>query len=91
MALPFLPKEDITSTYFAIKKSFVDLTLTEMELVKSLENYFYKTWIDGNESMSVFYYQFSTNNNAESYHKSLKSNIKTSHPNIWKFLSSLED
>ena len=91
MALPFLPEEDITSTYFAIKKSFVDLTPTEMELVKSLENYFYKTWIDGNESMSVFYYQFSTNNNAESYHKSLKSNIKTSHPNIWKFLSSLED
>ena len=37
-----------------------------------------------------FYYQFSTNNNAESYHKSLKSSIKTSHPNIWKFLSSLE-
>ena len=62
-----------------------------MELVKSLENYFYKTWIDGNEGMSVFYYQFSTNNNAGSYHKSLKSNIKTSHPNIWKFLSSLED
>ena len=38
-----------------------------------------------------FYYQFSTNNNAESYHKSLKSDIKTSHPNIWKFMSTLED
>ena len=54
MALPFLPEEDITSTYFAIKKPFVDLTLSEMELVKSLENYFCKTWIDGNESISVF-------------------------------------
>ena len=65
MALPFLPEEDITSTYFAIKKSFVDLTLTELELVKSLEHYFCKTWIDGNENMSIFYYQFSTNNNAQ--------------------------
>ena len=53
MSLPFLPEEDTKSTYFTIKESLVDLTLTELELVKSLESYFYKTWIDGNENISV--------------------------------------
>ena len=37
MSLPFPPKEGISSTYFAIQKSFICLTLTELELVKSFE------------------------------------------------------
>ena len=31
----------------------------------------------------------STNNGAETYHKTLKTFVKVHHPNIWKFLSDL--
>ena len=43
MSFPFIPEEDIIPTYFAIKKWFVDLTQTELELVKSSKDYLYKT------------------------------------------------
>ena len=32
-----------------------------------------------------------TNNGAVTYHKNLKSKIKTHRPNIWSFLDSLEE
>ena len=70
--------------------SLVGLTPAELELVGSFKKYFVKTWLDGNENLSVFYYEFSTNNGAESYHKSLKSKIKSNHPNIWEFVTHLD-
>ena len=90
MSLPFLPEEDIRPTYLASHMPLVGLTPAELELVSSLKKYFAKTWLDGNESLSVFYYNFSTNNGAESYHKSVKSKIKSNHPNIWKFVTNLD-
>lgn len=90
MSLPFLTEEDIHPTYLAINLS-TELNDHELNVVGSFKKYFLKNWIDGNESLSVFYYEFTTNNGAESYHKNLKSSIKTNHPNIWKFLSSLEN
>ena len=90
MSLPFLTEEDIRPIYLAINLS-TELNDHELKIVGSFKKYFLKTWIDGSESLSVFYYEFNTNNGAESYHKNLKSSIKTNHPNIWKFLSSLEN
>ena len=36
-------------------------------------------------------YLDATNNGAESYHKTLKSIIKTPHPNVWKFIACLDN
>ena len=41
--------------------------------------------------MSVFYYEKATNNGAESYHETLNSYMKLTHPNIWKFMASLNN
>ena len=82
---PFLPEEDITSTYFAIK----ELTLTELALRNLLKVSFIKFGLMGRKIFPCF-----TTNLAQimlNLTTSLKSNIRTSHPNIWKFLSSLED
>ena len=43
------------------------------------------------KNLSVFETPNETNNGAETYHKSLKSKIKTHRPNIWTFLDSLEE
>ena len=53
MSLPFLPEEDIRSTYLAIHMTLVGLTPGELELVSSFKRYFVKTWLDGNENLSV--------------------------------------
>ena len=47
--------------------------------------------MDGWINISVFYYETATNNGAETYHKSLKTYIKSSHPNIWKFMECLNN
>ena len=61
---------------YAIKKYLVYLTLTELKLVKSLKNpYIVELGLMGTNLCPFFCYQFSTNNNAVNYHKSLKSNI----------------
>ena len=36
-------------------------------------------------------YQDATNNGAESCHKTLKSIIKTPHPNVWKLIACLDN
>ena len=41
--------------------------------------------------LSVFDTQAATNNAAESYHAKLKVIVKTSHPRIWNFLSTLNN
>ena len=68
MSLPFLPEEEIRPTYSTLSLSLLGLTTAELELVSSFKKYFVKTWLDGSENLSVFYYEFSTNNGAESYH-----------------------
>ena len=40
--------------------------------------------------MSIFYNEVTTNNGTESYHNTLKSFIKTNHPNTWKFMSAMD-
>ena len=43
------------------------------------------------KSLSVYATINTTNNGAETYHKTLKSRIKTHRPNIWTFLECLEE
>ena len=56
------------------------LTDNELQLVSTYKKYISKNWMNGSENLSVFYYEFTTNNCAESYHKSLNGYIKTNHP-----------
>ena len=55
----------------------------------TFKSYFSKVWIEASVGISVFYYEFNTNNGAESYHNCLNSYIKTNHPNVWKFMLAL--
>ena len=84
--MPFLLEEDIKPTFLAIQVQLIGLPNLELELVNTFKRYFAKRWIDGNQSLSVFYTDVMTNNGAESYHNTLRSYLKTNHPNIWKFI-----
>ena len=90
MALPFLTEEEIHPTFVGIHLELLVVTDLELELVSSFKNYFIKQWIDGSQSLSIFYNEVTTNNGAECYHNTLKSYIKTSHPNTWKFMSTMD-
>ena len=64
---------------------------TEKEPLNKFRKYFSETWLIGKFDLSVFIYENSTNNGAESYHRPLNSLIKTPHPNVWKFMAYLEN
>ena len=55
--------------------------------------YFKKRWITqiDPEELSIYEAGITTNNAAESYHAKLKSIIKTPHPRIWNFLTTLNN
>ena len=89
MALPFLPEEQIRSTNLSLELPLLGLLDSEKELVKIFRSNFNRTWINGNVNLSVFYFEKATNNGEESYHKCLKLYFKTPHPNIWKFMVTL--
>lgn len=91
MVLPFLPEEEIRSTYLSLELPLLGFLDSEKELVRIFRRYFNRTWIHGNENLSFFHYEKATNNGAESYHKCLKSYFKTPHSNIWKNLVTLNN
>ena len=90
MSLPFLPEEEIRPTYLAIHLPFIGLTESELQMCATFKSNFSKVWIEASVGISVFYYEFNTNNGAESYHNCLNSYIKTNHPNVWKFMLALQ-
>ena len=49
-----LTEEDIRPIYIAIKLS-TELNDHELKIVGSFKKNFLKTWIDGSESLSIFY------------------------------------
>ena len=89
MAIPFLPGDLIHSTY-----SFLQIpALPRIEKLKldDFLKYFKRSWliqVKSNE-LSIFDLENVTNNGAESYHARLKCLFKTSHPQIWKFMDTL--
>ena len=66
-----LPEEEIRPTYLAIHLPLIGLTESELQMCGTLKSYFSKVWIEASVDISVFYYEFSTNNGAESYHSEL--------------------
>ena len=84
MALPFLFDEDIKCMFQAIHPHLTGLSEPELELVDLFKRYFVKNWIDGSHNLSVFLTEVMTNNGAEFYHNTLRSYLKTDHPNIWE-------
>ena len=84
-------REEIFPVYLSLELSITELLESEKNMVIVFRTYFNKTWLSGNINLSVFYYEQATNNGAESYHKTLKSYIKTAHPNIWRFMDSLNN
>lgn len=90
MALPFSLEDEIQTTYLGKHLPLVGFTELELDLIHSFKKYFAKNWINGGQNMSVFYSDTMTNNGAESYHKNLKSYMKTNHPNVWNFFSSMD-
>ena len=92
MALPFLSEEEIASVYYSLGIPSICINETERELISKFRKYFHRsTWLIGYEHISVCIYQDATNNGAELYHKTLKSIIKTPHPNVWKFIACLDN
>ena len=91
MGLPLLPEEDILPVFLSLEIPSVDLLYPEKEMIRRFRMYFTKTWMNGHCSFSVFYYKNATNNGAESYHKTINTYIKVSHPNIWNFLLYLNN
>ena len=91
MALHWLPEEEIYPVYLLLELPTTDLLEAEKNLVKAFRTYFNRTWLSGNDNLSVFYYEQATNNGAESYHKTLKSYMKIPYPNIWRFMESLNN
>ena len=91
MGLPLLPEEEILPVFLSLEIPSVDLLDPEKEMIRKFRMYFTKTWIYDHRSFSVFYYENATNNGAESYHKTINTYIKVSHPNIWNFLSYLNN
>ena len=62
MSLPFLPEEEIRPTYLAIHLPLIGLTESELQICATFKSYFSKVWIEASISISVFYYEFNTNN-----------------------------
>ena len=91
MALPWLPEEEIYPVYLLLELPTTDLLEAEKNPVKAFRTYFNRTWLSGNNNLSVFYYEQATYNGAESYHKTLKSYMKIPHLNIWRFMESLNN
>ena len=87
MALPLLPEEEIHQVYVSLELPTSEIEGSTKELIKQFRTYLNRTWIYGNINLSVLYYEYATNNAAES----LKSYIKTPHPNIWKFMTYLNN
>ena len=71
MALPLLPEVEIHKVYISLELPTSELDDSAKELIKYFRTYLNRTWICGNVSLSVFYYENATNNGPESYHKSL--------------------
>ena len=89
MALPFLPASLINPTFTLLQTPNLE-NLVNTKLQK-LKQYFRRRWLHQirPEELSIFDLTITTNNGAESYHSKLKSIIRTSHPRIWTFLSTL--
>ena len=93
MSLPLLPPEEIVSAIADVEANVVVDSSHENQL-RQLIRYVNRQWISkrsvGPERLSVRENQSRTNNVLESYHAALRRRIKVSHPNLYSFLSHLQ-
>ena len=73
MALPLLPEDKLVGVFSILEQEIFDLSEIENELIKKLKFYYKRTWIVGEKEFSIFSAENSTNNGAETYHKTLKT------------------
>ena len=55
MELPWLPEEEMYPVYLLFELPTAELLESERNLVKAFRTYFNKTWLSGNNNLSVFY------------------------------------
>ena len=94
MAIPLLPPELILAAFDRLLAiEFVDLPVRDQQNIFAFKKYVQKTWIDQftPEILSVFGMENATNNGSESFHKLLKSDIKSHRPNAWSFVIKLSE
>ena len=93
MSIPFLPAEQILSTYNQLELEDILLSADNMTKLTTLMKYMRRQWIIGvpNNELSIFDCQHKTNNGAENYHSRLKRDIIVSHPRIWLFIEILNN
>ena len=93
MSHPLLPPEEIVSAIADVEANVVVDSSHENQL-RQLIRYVNRQWINkrsvGPERLSVRENQSRTNNVLESYNAALRRRIKVSHPNLYSFLSHLQ-
>jgi len=93
MSLPLLPPEEIMSAIADVEANVVVDSSHENQL-RQLIRYVNRQWINklsvSPECLGVHDNQSHTNNVLESYHAALRCRIKVSHPNLYSFLSHLQ-
>jgi len=94
VSLPLLPPSDMRAAVSDIKSS-LNADSPHINRIQQLIAYVNRQWIDkssiGPERLSVRDSRSRTNNVLESYHAALRRRIKTSHPNLFVFLTHLQN
>ncbi len=90
MCLPLLPADKIQEAFVSLESViFAD----EVEKVNAFKAYVRRQWVDGTpaQQISVFGAKTTTNNAAESWHSWIKKSIMSHRPNIWSFISKVNN
>ena len=93
IAIPLLKENLISQAYLQLKcqeENFHISDETKVQLSR-FNSYFSRYWLKKIEMMSVFGLKHKTNNCSEGFHSSLNKRIKVIHPNLWCFLSHLNE
>jgi len=95
MALPFVPTDQLEQALNILRQGLPPSDHPSRPLLDRLEQYFYRTWINGSFSPVVWncHYNFSirTTNHVEGWHRKLNAKIKTAHPTIYSFIRHIQE
>ena len=93
MALAMLPTQSITPAFNNLTSEILDISREDRRNLDKLLSYFRRYWLQTvkPENFSVFHVRRQTNNHIESYHRKLKSRIRVHKPNLFHFISHLNN
>jgi len=93
LALPLVPTHEVRPGFEDVRSTLDDQSSAKL-LMQQLIRYVEKQWLDkstvGPSILSVRDNQARTNNAVESFHASLRRRIKVPHPNLFAFLTHLQ-